>query len=113
MYFFIKLGRNVKHGERMDPIDYGGQRSRLQWTRMEMSCDPNTDLSVVCFLIRLGRHVNHMVTPIDFGGHSSKVKVTMGIDKCGVRGDARLCVVMVPFLLKHNLEIEFGPGQFS
>ena len=30
-----------------------------------------------------------MVNPIDFGGHSSKVKVTMGIiDKCGVRGDA-------------------------
>ena len=36
-----------------------------------------------------------MVNPIDFGGHSSKVKVTMGIiDKCGVRGDATLCVVI-------------------
>ena len=36
-----------------------------------------------------------MVTPIDFGGHSSKVKFTMGIiDKCGVRGDATLCVVI-------------------
>ena len=35
-----------------------------------------------------------MVNPIDFGGHSSKVKVTMGIiDKCGVRGDATLCIV--------------------
>ena len=34
-----------------------------------------------------------MVNPIDFRGHSSKVKVTMGIiDKCGVRGDATLCV---------------------
>ena len=33
--------------------------------------------------------------PIDFGGHSSKVKVAMGIiDKCGVRGDATLCVVI-------------------
>ena len=31
------------------------------------------------------------MNPIDFGGHSSKVKVTMGIiDKCGVRWDARL-----------------------
>ena len=30
-----------------------------------------------------------MVNPIDFGGQSSKVKVTMGIiDKFGVRGDA-------------------------
>ena len=36
-----------------------------------------------------------MVNSIDFGGHSSKVKVTMGIiDKCGVRGDATLCVVI-------------------
>ena len=36
-----------------------------------------------------------MVNPIDFGGHSSKVKVTMVIiDKCGVRGDAMLCIVI-------------------
>ena len=36
-----------------------------------------------------------MVNPIDFGGQSSKVKVTMVIiDKCGVRGDATLCVVI-------------------
>ena len=36
-----------------------------------------------------------MVNHIDFGGHSSKVKVTMGIiGKCGVRGDATLCVVI-------------------
>ena len=36
-----------------------------------------------------------MVNPIDFGGHSSNVKVTMGIiDKFGVRGDATLCVVI-------------------
>ena len=32
VYFFIKLGR---HGERIGPIDFGGQRSRSQWTRME------------------------------------------------------------------------------
>ena len=36
-----------------------------------------------------------IVNPIDFGGHSSKVKVMMGIiDKCWVRGDATLCVVI-------------------
>ena len=36
-----------------------------------------------------------MVNPIDFGGHSSNVKVTMEIiDKLGVRGDATLCVVI-------------------
>ena len=40
-------------------------------------------------------HMLTMINPIDFGGHSSKVNVTMGIiDKCGVRGDATLCVVI-------------------
>ena len=44
------------------------------------------------FFVILGRHVNHC-KPYWFGGHSSKVKVTMIIiDKCGVRGDATLCV---------------------
>ena len=39
-----------------------------------------------------------MVNPIDFGGHSSKVKVTRGIiDECGVRGDATLCVVIFTY----------------
>ena len=32
---------------------------------------------------------------LDFRGYRSKVKVTMGItDKCGVHGDAMLCVVI-------------------
>ena len=32
---------------------------------------------------------------IDFGGHWSKMKVTIGIiDKCGVRGDAMHCVII-------------------
>ena len=36
-----------------------------------------------------------IVNPIDFGGLGSKVKVMMGIiDKCLVRGDATLCVVI-------------------
>ena len=36
-----------------------------------------------------------MVNPIDFGGHRSNVKVMMGIiDKCGMLGDAMLCVVI-------------------
>ena len=38
-----------------------------------------------------------MVNPIDFGGHSSKVKVTISqsiIDKCGVHGDTTLCIVI-------------------
>ena len=33
-----------------------------------------------------------IVNPIDFGGHSSEVKVMIGIiDKCGMRGNATLC----------------------
>ena len=32
MYFFIKLGRHVNHGERIDPIDFGGQMSKSKVT---------------------------------------------------------------------------------
>ena len=36
-----------------------------------------------------------MVNPIDFGGHSSKMQVMIGIiDKCWVRGGATLCIVI-------------------
>ena len=30
MCFLIKLGRHVDHGERMNPIDFGGQRSKVK-----------------------------------------------------------------------------------
>ena len=32
MDFFIKLSRHVYHGERMNPIDFGGQRSKVKVT---------------------------------------------------------------------------------
>ena len=32
MCFFIKLGRHVSHIERMDPFDFGGQRSKVKVT---------------------------------------------------------------------------------
>ena len=32
MCFLIKLGRHVRHGERMNPIDFGGQRSKVKVT---------------------------------------------------------------------------------
>ena len=32
MYFLIKLGRHVNHGEKMDPIDFKGQRSKVKVT---------------------------------------------------------------------------------
>ena len=30
--FFVKLGRHVNHGEKMNPIDFGGQRSKVKVT---------------------------------------------------------------------------------
>ena len=41
-------------------LEFRGQRSRSQWTLREISCEPNTDSTFVCFLIKLGRHVNHV-----------------------------------------------------
>ena len=32
MDFFIKLCRHVNHGQRMNPIDFGGQRSKVKVT---------------------------------------------------------------------------------
>ena len=32
MCFFFKLGKHVSHSERMDPIDFGGQRSKVKVT---------------------------------------------------------------------------------
>ena len=40
-------------------LEARGQRSRSQWTHMEINWEPNTDLTVVCFIIKLGRHVNY------------------------------------------------------
>ena len=31
-YFFVKLGRHVNYDERMNPIDFGGQRSKVKVT---------------------------------------------------------------------------------
>ena len=83
----------------MDPINFGGQRSksRSQWTRMKISCEPNTTKPLCASSSNLVDMLT-MVNPIDFGGHSSKVKVMMVIiDKCGVRGDATLCVLYLNF----------------
>ena len=31
-FFFVKLGRHVNHDERMNPIDFRGQRSKVKVT---------------------------------------------------------------------------------
>ena len=70
-----------------------GYRSRSQWTRMVISCEPNTDWTLCPSSSNLTDILEVMM--IDFGGHSSNVKVTMGIiDKFGVRADATLCVAI-------------------
>ena len=129
MCFLIKLCRHVSHGGGMNPIGFGGQRSKVKVTmdiygnklvnmiETKPLCISSSNLAEMLTMVRgwtllivevkLGRHVNHMVTPIDFGGHSSKVKVTMGIiDKCGVRGDATLCVVI---FIYSNMTRFFSP----
>ena len=83
-YFFVQLGRHVSHNERMNPIDFGGQRSKVKVTidiYGNKLVNTNRDLTIVDFFIKLGRHVNHgeRMNPIDFGGQRSKVKVTIDI----------------------------------
>ena len=75
MCFFIKLGRHVSHIEKIDPIDFGGHRSKFKVTIALY------EKMLVCFFIELSRRVNNdeMMIPIDFGGHRSKVKVTRDI----------------------------------
>ena len=143
MCFLIKLGRHVSHGKRMNPIDFEGQRSKVEVTmdiygnklvnsiETKPFCISLSNLADMLTMVRgctllilevKGQgHSGHiwkksvnpiqtkplcaslsnladmltMVNPIDFGVHISQVKVTMGIiDKCGVRGDATLCVVI-------------------
>ena len=76
----------------MNPIDFGGQRSKVNKFVITRE-----DLPVMYFLIELCRHVNHgeRMKSIDFGGHMSKVKVTMGIGWLTNVG----CVAMLRFAL--------------
>ena len=78
MYFFIKLGRDVNHGKSMDPIDFGGQRSKVKVTvdtygnklvntnETKPLCISSSNLAE---MIINGKRKD----PIDFGGQRSKV----------------------------------------
>ena len=85
MYFFIKLGRHVHHDERMNPIDFWDQRSKVKVTMdiygnklVNMIHEHDSNYTIVCFLIKLGRRISHgeRMNPID---QRSKVKVIMDI----------------------------------
>ena len=103
MCFLIKLGRHVNHGERIYPIDFEGQRSKVKVT-MDIYGDKlvNTiETKPLCISSSNLANMLSKVNSIDFRGYSSKVKVTMVIiDKCGVRGDATLCVGIFSFDVK-------------
>ena len=65
----------------MDPIDFGGQRSKVKVT---IDIYENKLVNIIetkpfCTFINLGRHVSHSekMDPIDFGGQRSKVEVTI------------------------------------
>ena len=81
----------------MEPIDFGSQRSRSQLTNMIYGNKLVNTIHVATKPLCASRSnladMLTMVNPIDFGGHSSKVTMVI-IDKCGVRGDATLCVVI-------------------
>ena len=95
MFFFVNLAEMfaIVRGWTLLILDVSDKRSRSEWNHREISCNLIQD-KVFC---ASSSNFADMVTKanrIDFGGHGSKVKVTMGIiDKCGVRGDASLCVV--------------------
>ena len=85
MCLFIKLGRHVHYDERMNPIDFGGQRSKVKVTihiygniyklvneiQTKLLCASQSNLAYKCHSERMD--------PIDFGGQRSKVKVTIHI----------------------------------
>ena len=71
---FIKLRRHVNYEERMNPIDFGDQRSRSQWIYNVCGNNLiNTAETIVMCILKLGRRVNHgeRMKLIDFGGQRS------------------------------------------
>ena len=86
MCLFIKLGRHVHCDERMNPIDFGGQRSKVNVTidiLYGKKLVNKIEIKPLCasIFIKLSRHLSHSnwMDPIHFGGQRSKVKVTINI----------------------------------
>ena len=90
----MKLGRNVNHGERMNPIDFRGRRSKVKVTMdtyVNKLMNTIETKSSCASLSNLAEKLKRM-NPIDFGGHRSRSQ-WISFDECGVRGDATLCIV--------------------
>ena len=64
MYFLIKLGIHVSHGKRMNPIEFGGQRSKVKVTmdiygdkpmntiETKPLCISSSNLAVILIMVR-------------------------------------------------------------
>ena len=84
MCFFIKLGRNVSHGKRINPIDFGGQMSKVKVT---MGIYGNKRVNTIetkptmYIFTKFGRHVNHgeRMDPIDFLSQRSRLQCWLDI----------------------------------
>ena len=82
MSFFIKLGIHISHSERMDPIEFGEQGSKVKVTidkygnklvnKIETKplCTSSSNLVYIQAIVRDKTH---------FGGQMSKIKVTIDI----------------------------------
>ena len=69
MCFFIKPGRHVRHGERMNPIDFEGQRSKVKVT-MDIHVYGNKLVNMIetkplCISLSNLADMLTMVNPID------------------------------------------------
>ena len=91
----------------MNPIDFEGQRSKVKVT---MDIYGNKLLNMIetkplCISLTNLADILTTVNPIDL--EVTVHRVTMGIiDKCGVRGDATLCVVI--FITNIDLQSYFS-----
>ena len=87
---------HVNHGERINPFDFGGHRSKF---RVTMNIYRNKLLSMIETKCASSSNLADMLT-IERGRMLLKVRFTIGIiDNCGVRGDATLCVVIFKNIL--------------
>ena len=65
MYFFVILGRHVKNDERMNPIDFGGQRSKVIMDIYGNNLVNTKETKPLCISLSNLADMLTMVNPID------------------------------------------------
>ena len=63
MYFFIKLGRHFSHVERINPIDFGGQRSKVK-VKMDIHRNKLVNMIETKPLCIFSSNLAHMLTMV-------------------------------------------------